>query len=86
MMIHVKVPKQNRFKDPKQKWAEFYKLTSYKRDEGGNVLPLIDINDSPVYGNQEKSEILKGTFFGSTHIANERFDDDFQKPIETELR
>ena len=61
-------------------------LTSYQDLEGGDILPLFDKNEKPVFNIKGKCELLQDTFFSSNHLQNSDFDDAFKADIESELR
>ena len=70
---------------PKEMWDSFKSLTSYQDLDGGNVLPLLDRDNNPVFEYEEKSEILQETFFSGNHLSENDFDEKFKEEIETEL-
>ena len=70
--------------DPKQKWQEFKKLTSYHEKDDTDVIPLFNENGEVVFDHSGKYEILRKTF-GGAHMEGESFDEDFKKEIEHKL-
>ena len=70
---------------PKEMWDSFKSLTSYQDLDGGNVLPLLDRDNNPVFEYDQKSEILQETFFSGNHLSENDFDEKFKEEIETEL-
>ena len=66
-------------------WDSVKKLTSYQDLDGGNVLPLLDENNQPVFDMQGKCDILQDTFFSGKHLENNNFDNDFKLSLEKEL-
>jgi len=72
----------NKCKNPKEKWSAFHRLTSYQNSNRGIVLPLVNTDNEPVFDSNSKCDILKETFFGGNHIANEEFDEEFKRTVE----
>ena len=70
---------------PKEMWDTFKTLTSYQDLDGGNILPLLDKDNNPVFDLEQKCQILQDTFFGGSHLSDNNFDETFKKEIETEL-
>ena len=70
---------------PKEMWDSFKSLTSYQDLDGGNILPLLDQDNNPVFELEEKCKILQDTFFSGNHLSVNDFDDNFKKEIENEL-
>ena len=66
-------------------WDSFKSLTSYQALDGGNILPLLDQDNNPVFELEQKCQILQETFFSSNHLSVNNFDENFKKEIETEL-
>ena len=71
--------------NPKEMWDSVKTLTSYQDLDGGNVLPLLDENNQPVFDMQGKCDILQDTFFSGKHLENNNFDNDFKLSLEKEL-
>ena len=69
----------------KEMWDTFKTLTSYQDLDGGNILPLLDKDNNPVFELERKCQILQDTFFSGIHLQENNFDDSFQKEIEIEL-
>ena len=63
-------------------WSAFRKLTSYQDFIEGDMLPLLDDNDNPVFSKDETCDILKETFFSGKHLSAEKFDANFKDKIE----
>ena len=59
--------------------------TSYQGLDGGNILPLLDQDNNPVFELEQKCQILQETFFSGNHLSVNDFDEHFKKEIETEL-
>ena len=76
--------KLSRTKSLKELWDSFRSLTSYQDLDGGNVLPLFDRDNKPIFEIQEKCLLLQETFFNGKHLNNDSFNSDFQKQIEIE--
>ena len=53
-------------------------LTSYQDLNGGNVLPLLNEDNQPVFDIQGKCDILQDTFFSGKHLENNNFDNNFK--------
>ena len=70
---------------PKEMWDTFKSLTSYQDQDGGNILPLLDKDNNPVFELEQKCQILQDTFFSGSHLSDNDFDDTFKVEIETEL-
>ena len=51
----------------------------------GGVLPLLDENENPSFGREEKCEILERVFFGGKHLEECTFDENFREEVEEEL-
>ena len=66
-------------------WESLRTLTSYQDSDGGNVLPLLNDENQPVFGLQEKGIILQTTFFSEQHLHHDRFNKDFKDSVEKEL-
>ena len=71
--------------NPKEMWDSVKTLTSYQDLDGGNVLPLLDENNQPVFDMQGKCDILQDTFFSGKHLENNNFDNDFKLSLEKKL-
>ena len=67
--------------DPKEKWRQFKSLTSYRDEDVGGVLPLLNEN-RPVFDANEKGQLLQDVFFGGNHMEGETFDEDFRKEVD----
>ena len=70
----------------KEMWESFNALTTYEDNDRGGVLPLMDENDNPTFGREEKCEILEKVFFGGKHLERCKFDDNFRDEVEKELK
>ena len=66
-------------------WDTFKTLTSYQDLDGGNILPLLDNDNDPFFYLEQKCQILPDTFFGGSHLSDNKFDDIFKEEIESEL-
>ena len=53
--------------------------------DGGNILPLLDKDNNPVFDLDKKCQILQDTFFSGSHLSENNFDDTFKEEIESEL-
>ena len=69
----------------KEMWDTFKTLTSYQDLDGGNILPLLDKDNNPVFELEQKCQILQDTFFSGIHLQENNFDESFQKEVEIEL-
>ena len=74
--------KINDCNDPKEIWQNFRALTSYQDEDAGGVLPLMDIDNNPVFNKSEKCKILQNVFFGGEHLKEEEFDETWKKVVE----
>ena len=63
----------------KEMWESFSALTTYQDCNRGGVLPLLDENDNPVFGREEKCQILEKVFFGGRHLNQCAFDESFKE-------
>ena len=70
---------------PKEMWESLRTLTSYQDLDGGNVLPLLNDDNQPVFDLQGKCSILQTTFFSGQHLHNNKFNKDFKVSVEKEL-
>ena len=70
---------------PKEMWDTFKTLTTYQDLDGGNILPLLDKDNNPVFDLDQKCQILQDTFFSGSHLSENNFDDTFKEEIESEL-
>ena len=68
----------------KELWDSFKSLISYQDLNGGNVLPLYDQDNNPIFELQDKCLLLQETFFNGKHLINDNFNLDFQKEINIE--
>ena len=71
--------------DPKEKWRQFKSLTSYRDEDVGGVLPLLN-EDRPVFDANEKSQLLQDVFFGGKHMEGETLDEDFRKEVDSKVQ
>lgn len=71
---------------PKEMWDSLKTLTTYQDLDGGNILPLLNEDNQPIFDLQGKCNILQTTFFSGKHLDNNNFDNDFKISIETELQ
>ena len=62
--------------DPKEIWQNFRTLTSYQDEDAGGVLPLMDMDNKPIFDKSEK--IPQDVLFGEKHLENEVFDDEWK--------
>ncbi|MEW8544970.1 MAG: reverse transcriptase domain-containing protein [Candidatus Thiodiazotropha sp.] len=67
---------------PKEMWESLRTLTSYQDLDGGNILPLLNEDNQPVFDLQGKCNILQSTFFSGKHLDNNEFDEDFKVSVE----
>ena len=72
--------------NPKDMWQSLKTLTSYQDLDGGNVLPLLNEDNQPVFDIQGKCDILQDTFFSGKHLENNNFDNNFKSNVEKELK
>ena len=70
---------------PKEMWDSFRTLTTYQDLDGGNILPLLDKDNNPVFDLEQKCQILQDTFFSGSNLSENDFDDTFKEEIEAEL-
>ena len=54
--------------------------------DGGNVLPLQNEDNQPVFDIQGKCDILQDIFFSGKHLENNNFDNNFKLNVENELK
>ena len=52
----------------KETWDTFKTLTSYQDLDGGNILPLLDKDNNPVFELEQKCQILQNTFFSGIQL------------------
>ena len=71
--------------DQKEKWRHFKSLTSYRDEDVGGVLPLLN-EDRPVFDANEKGQWLQDVFFGGKHIEGRTFDEDFRKEVDSKVQ
>ncbi|MEW8546772.1 MAG: reverse transcriptase family protein, partial [Candidatus Thiodiazotropha sp.] len=74
--------KINECKNPKEMWQNFRALTSYQDEDTGGVLPLIGLDQNPIFDPKEKCKILEDVFFGGKHLEEEKFDDNLKTEVE----
>ena len=78
--------KINDCSDPKEIWHNFRTLTSYQDEDAGGVLPLMDMDNKPIFDKSEKSKVLQDVFFGGKHLENEVFDDEWKGEVERRVQ
>ena len=78
--------KINLCKSSKEMWDTFNNLTSYQDLDGGDILPLLDCQNQPIFEVAKKCDLLRDTFFSGKHLENVPFDGCFQQSIEEEFQ
>jgi hypothetical protein len=73
--------KLNTASNPKKLWDCFRQLTSYQVREGGEVLPLVNDKNEPVFDREEKSRMLQQTFFSGEHLGHGEINEAFRMDI-----
>ena len=78
--------KINECNDPKEIRQNFKALTTYQGEDAGGVLPLIGLDNKPVFDKAEKCNVLEEVFFGGKHLEGEKFDDTFKAEVERRVK
>ena len=78
--------KINECNDPKEIWQNFRALTTYQDEDAGGVLPLIGLDNKPVFDKAEKCKVLEEVFFGGKHLEGEEFDESFKAEVEGRVK
>jgi hypothetical protein len=72
----------NTTNNAKDFWNTFKKMT--RKTEDKSVLPLMGDNNIPVFDSRNKTEMLRGIFYGGKHLKHDSFDKDFCEKINEE--
>ncbi|MEW8548209.1 MAG: reverse transcriptase domain-containing protein [Candidatus Thiodiazotropha sp.] len=67
--------------NPRERWQEFKKLTTYQNEDVGGVLPLVDNDGTAIFDANKKCKMLEETFFGGKHMVGQSFDEGFKERI-----